>query len=81
MSEVREITEDARSVQKRPRFWVCIIGPADQDDLPEMADSPMRNAAIDEFYKLTGHEDAVCYSGWGTDVDSADRTINAWMKD
>jgi hypothetical protein len=48
------------------RYWHCIIGPVYQDDeLPFGADAPMRSAALQAFFRLTGRETITCWSGWG----------------
>ena len=46
-------------------YWFCLIGPAQKDELPMGADSPLRMAVRQKFEKVTGHSEDVCSSGWG----------------
>ena len=54
------------------RFWVCVMGPVDGDDLPEYgADSSMRVAAQKAMLSMTGEMDFDCWSGFVTDNEAA----------
>ncbi len=57
----------------RQRYWFCIIGPTDQDEIPSGADSPLRSAVRAAFEKTMGKEDESCWSGWG--VTEADKDL------
>ena len=46
------------------RYWVCIIGPIEQDQLPMGADLPPRMAARNAVFDMTGDEEVTCDSGW-----------------
>ena len=48
---------------KRPRYWMCIIGPVPDDQLPFGADYAPRIAARNAVFKATGI-DPDCLSGW-----------------
>ena len=47
----------------KPRYWICIIGPVDDDKIPDGGDSPPRWAARTAQHKMTG-VDPICSSGW-----------------
>ena len=53
------------------RYWFCIIGPTNQDALPEGADGPLRGAVQEAYITLTGAEEKMCCSGWGVTEASA----------
>lgn len=46
------------------RYWVCIIGPIEKDQLPPGADLPPRMAARNAVFDMTGDGEAACNSGW-----------------
>lgn len=64
----------------RQRYWVCIIGPTDQDKLPNGSDLDMRSAAEKAFKKLTGHHAEICSSGWGVDEFTKNSLISELVK-
>ena len=59
-------------------YWVCIIGPAERQRLPDGCDFPMRQGVQEAFERLVGEWASVCYSGWGTSEDRKNRLLNAW---
>jgi hypothetical protein len=56
-------------------IWECKIGEADRKLLPEGADSPMRNAIREAYFKLTGHEPDFIFSGWGAELTETERQV------
>lgn len=60
--------EDKKS-EKKPQYWMCIIGPTDRNQLPDGSDGPMRMGIQDTFRKLTGHYPNTTASGWGIDPE------------
>ena len=60
---------------RRMRYWYCVIGPADQDELPEGADSPMRSAVEEAFEGLAGKGADYCSSGWGIDEELKEKLV------
>lgn len=62
----------------KPRYWVCIIGETEWNDLPHGADLPMRNAIGEQFKKVTGHYAENNWSGWSADKKAVDRILKAW---
>lgn len=60
------------------RYWVCIIGDTDWNDLPYIADFPMRKAVCEAFKKVTGHYANDNWSGWSADKKAVDRILKAW---
>ncbi len=60
--------------RKGEKWWTCKIGPAAPGELPDGADFPMRHVAKNEFYRLTGHEPAHCFSGWGAHLTEGERS-------
>ena len=59
-------------------YWVCIIGPTTRDKLPYGADTPMRKSMESTFERLTGHENNVCWSGWGNDREKVELINTIW---
>jgi len=59
------------SPAKPPRYWVCIIGPVPDADLPAGADLPPRLAARRAVALNTGH-DPECFSGWHSEATVED---------
>ena len=53
--------------KEKPRYWLCIVGPTDQNKLPPGADLPMRNAVERAFIKLTRSEPEELHTHWGVD--------------
>ncbi len=53
------------------KIWQCKIGEA--ENLPYGADSPMREAIIEAYKKITGHEPVFCFSGWGGELTEGER--------
>ncbi len=62
----------------KPRYWVCIIGDTEWNDLPHGADLPMRNAVGEQFKKVTGHYAENNWSGWSADKKTVDKILKAW---
>lgn len=62
----------------KPRYWICIIGETEWNDLPNGADLPIRQATKKAFKKLTGHDDNNCWSGWSADKKTVDKVLKAW---
>jgi hypothetical protein len=58
-------------MNKKQKFWTCVIGPADENILPPGADSPMRIAVQTAFLGTTGDQHKICMSGWGSDSETA----------
>lgn len=71
-----------RDIWSKQRYWMCIIGPTDQDELPDGADFPMRKAVQETFVKLTD-EDAEfeCWSGWGLTKERMEEIQKVWNKE
>jgi hypothetical protein len=57
------------------RYWYCIIGPVEDDKIPNGADSPPRLAARMATTRMTG-KDPTCMSGW-VDEDTLLNQINS----
>ena len=51
---------------KNNRYWMCIIGPVDDKDIPSTGDIMLRMSARNKFNELFG-KDKVCTSGWSID--------------
>ena len=62
----------------KPRYWVCIIGETEWNDLPRGADSPIRQATQKAFKEITGHNENHCWSGWAADKKTVDKILKAW---
>lgn len=58
-------------MNKKQKFWTCIVGPARREDLPNGADFPMRVAGRNEFQLLSGYLPEICMSGWDNDSETA----------
>ena len=67
--------------ETKQRYWICVIGPTDQNKLPSGSDSPMRKAVTKTFKKITKHEDQDCYSGWGNDEERMKLVQYVWCID
>lgn len=64
--------------EKKPKkaYWICSIGPADIDRLPNGSDSPLRIAVADAFEELVNPKKGDlfdCWSGWRNDYDMVKR--------
>ena len=46
------------------RYWFCLIGPAEEENLPMGSDYPMRAVVKEQFSDLTGNDANHCWSGW-----------------
>jgi hypothetical protein len=60
---------------KTGKVWSCKIGFADGRRLPRAADGPMREAIAEAFRELTGHEPDFIFSGWGAELDDAEKRV------
>lgn len=59
------------------RFWVCIIGPVTEGELPQGADSKPRSAAVIAVTEMLGRQPE-CWSGWGTDRQRFEAIQKVW---
>ena len=57
------------------KIWGCKIGEVDDQELPDGADSPMREAVRIAYRKLTGHEPHFIFSGWGEELTRTEREV------
>lgn len=55
------------------KIWSCKIGEFDGSGLPDGADFPMRTAVIAAYKKIVGRDHTFCFSGWGAELDVAER--------
>ena len=62
--------------QVEAEYWICIIGATNSKNLKDGANVPMRNAVEKAFEETTGHEQEICWSGWGSEKEKVD-VINA----
>ena len=46
------------------KYWQCIVGPIDKEDLKWGADSPLRQAVLTRFEEEHGVSAPRCFSGW-----------------
>lgn len=53
-------------------IWTCKIG-ENVGELPDGADSPMRDAVIEAYRKLWGREPEFVFSGWGGALTQGER--------
>jgi len=67
--------------QVEKEYWICIIGATNSKNLKHGADSPMRNAVKKAFEETTGHENEVCWSGWGSEQEKVDIVNYVWSMD
>lgn len=63
-------------IENKGNYWICIIGPAEHALLPDGADFPLRQAVKKSFEETTGHNDFMCWSGWGNDEKEVERILN-----
>lgn len=61
------------------KYWVCIIGPVDEKELPSGADAPPRCAAENAIIKMIGKQPK-CWSGWGCKQNTFEKIMDAWNK-
>ena len=59
-------------------YWICIIGPAERDEMEDGADLSMRMATQDGFERVTGKHAEHCWSGWGNDEKVKEHVLKAW---
>lgn len=57
------------------KVWSCKIGDYLDDDLPEGADWPMRQAVQRAFRELTGKDTGNCFSGWGASFTEPEMAV------
>lgn len=55
-------------------IWTCKVG-GEAANLPKGSDLPMRQAVSAQFLALTGDYPVFCFSGWGGELDDADRAV------
>lgn len=65
----------------KQRYWICAIGPTDQNKLPSGCDTPMRTAVSKAFKKITKHDEQELLSGWGNDEERLRLVNYAWCID
>jgi len=68
-------------MDEKKQYWICIIGATNRENLKGGADSPMRNAVEEAFKKTVGHEDEICWSGWGSEKEKVDVMNAIWSMD
>lgn len=56
-----------------PAVWYCKVGEFPRDQLPEGADSPLRQAVEIEYERLTGQPPQFTFSGWGAALSPTER--------
>jgi hypothetical protein len=55
------------------KVWECKIGFAEDVDLPQGADLPLREAVAEAFVRLFKKQPDFCFSGWGGKLTPAER--------
>lgn len=55
------------------RIWTCKIG--EVEDIPDGADSPMRQAVRLAYLKLTGKEPKFIFSGWAGELTEHEQAV------
>ena len=65
----------------KQRYWICAIGPTDQNKIPSGSDAPMRMAVENAFKKVTKHDSQELFSGWGNDEERLRMVNYAWNID
>ena len=63
---------------EKSRYWMCIVGPTDQNALPDACDLHMRRAVQDAFQKIVGDYPEILSSGWGVTEECRKRLLEAW---
>ncbi|CAB4140576.1 hypothetical protein UFOVP402_44 [uncultured Caudovirales phage] len=76
-SKKADVKKSSQTIAK-PRYWVCVIGETEWNDLPSGCDSPIRQATQTAFRKITGHDEKHCWSGWSADKKTVDKILKAW---
>ena len=62
--------------------WECKIGRCDDVDIPDGADSPMRNAVERAYFELTGKMPDFVFSGWGGSLtETEEQAINGSLRE
>lgn len=46
------------------KIWTCKIGSVDDNELPDGADAPMRQAVQRAYFEMTGRCPGFTFSGW-----------------
>lgn len=64
-----------------PATWSCKIGEVTRSRLPEGADSPMRRAVEHAYIEITGEAPHFIFSGWGAELDKAEREVQTQAPD
>jgi hypothetical protein len=57
------------------KVWYCKIGYADDDELPDGADYPMRESIKRKFEMMTGRQPDFIFSGWGATLDETEQEV------
>lgn len=59
------------------KIWYCKIGETDEKNLEKWngADLPMREAIEKAYKDVTGEDAQFCFSGWGGELDEAERAV------
>ena len=65
-------------MNKNEKYWVCIIGPAKENELKSGADAPLRNAVQNAYNKMIHNNDFTCWSGWGCSKERVDLLNAVW---
>lgn len=60
------------------RYWMCIIGIASYEELPDGADQPLRRAVIGAYNKMLKRDHNDCWSGWGLTPQQKALIDNVW---
>jgi len=64
----------------KKRYWMCIIGPTDHDELLSGADAPMRDAVQDAFEGVTWSRGGHCYTGWDVTESQKEAILQVWCR-
>jgi hypothetical protein len=64
--------------QVESEYWICVIGTTNSKNLKSGADSLMRSSVEKAFEETTGHEDKICWSGWGSEKEKVDVLNAVW---
>ena len=57
------------------KTWACKIGEVDPSLVPRGGDFPMRRAVEKAYHDLTGEWPQFIFSGWGAELDQAERAV------
>ncbi len=63
----------------KPQYWHCFVGLADNSELEDGCDLPMRIAVDAAFKKITGRDPLITSSGWGISEEEKDAMEKAEM--